>query len=338
MKPIGSCLCNQSPWDRISTTTFKGPNGEIGQGYYFTIVCNSKRLVVAVWPRPLPDDHTTSLLSRYSDALLADDEDEIQNAQDKIDDLIYEAGWRTFARLAPVIENGCPRSPMDLHSHLNPDAFYFRLAVDGENADIVQERPPQPKYSPFHLDINIEVNLPIYPARELFVPKKASGYGLHSQSLSQRTGHCCKVGTPVNGKAVLREYECLQKIAVSKHASSIRAPKLIGLICEDDGVITGILEEFFPHASTLGRMEGIHAISCGRRKKWAEQITQSIVLLHEIGVVWGDGKPGNILINSETDDCCLIDFGGSFTEGWLDVELRNRARVMSKRSRRSLIS
>lgn len=39
-------------------------------------------------------------------------------------------------------------------------------------------------------------------------------------------------------------------------------------------------------------------------------------------MIWGDGKPDNVLINSKTDDSWLIDFGGSFTEGWVDVELK----------------
>ncbi|RDL30717.1 Protein kinase-like (PK-like) [Venustampulla echinocandica] len=317
---------DRAQWEKNLDYYIQGVNGEIGQGYDFTIVCNSKRFVVAVWPGPLPDDQTTSLLSRYSKAVLADDEEEIQNVQDKIDDIIYEAGWQRFARLAPAIENGSPRSPIDLHSRLNPETFYFRLVIDGENTDIVQESPPPPKFRPFHLDIKFESNLPRYSAREVFVAKKLPGTGFIAKVSVNGQDMCCKVGTPIYGKAVQREYECLQKIAVSKHASSIRAPKLIGFIFDDDGGIIGILEEFIPHARTLGRMEGIQAISGGRRRKWAEQIRQSIDLLHEIGVVWGDGKPDNILINSETDDSCLVDFGGSFTDGWVDVELKETCR------------
>ena len=37
-----------------------------------------------------------------------------------------------------------------------------------------------------------------------------------------------------------------------------------------------------------------------------------------MGVVWGDGKPGNILIHAESDECFLVDFGGSFTDGRVD--------------------
>lgn len=113
-----------------------------------------------------------------------------------------------------------------------------------------------------------------------------------------RQDMCCKMLTPINSKAVQREYECLKEIGNSKHASSIRAPKLMGFVVsdDDDDEVSGILEEYIPHTITLG---GIHS---ERRKTWAEQIRCNIELLHEIGVVWGDGKPHNMLVNSETDD------------------------------------
>lgn len=41
-------------------------------------------------------------------------------------------------------------------------------------------------------------------------------------------------------------------------------------------------------------------------------------LLHEAGIVWGDGKPESILLGKEKDDVYLIDFRGSWTDGWVD--------------------
>lgn len=64
------------------------------------------------------------------------------------------------------------------------------------------------------------------------------------------------------------------------------------------------------------------AVGRERRGKWARQIRQTVDQLHEIGVVWGDGKTENVLVDSETDDAWLIDFGGGFTEGWVDVGVR----------------
>ncbi len=44
--------------------------------------------------------------------------------------------------------------------------------------------------------------------------------------------------------------------------------------------------------------------------------------MHSKGLIWGDGKASNIIMDEE-DDAWLIDFGGGFTEGWIDAPLEN---------------
>ncbi|KAE9379640.1 hypothetical protein N431DRAFT_434569 [Stipitochalara longipes BDJ] len=106
------------------------------------------------------------------------------------------------------------------------------------------------------------------------------------------------------------------------NTSSIRIPTLLGLVVDDDGDAIGILEEFIPHEFDLGRAEGgVAAVPKEQRTKWAEQIGQTVEQLHELGVEWGDGKPHNVLIHSGTNDCWLVDFGGGWTDGWVDEEL-----------------
>lgn len=127
-----------------------------------------------------------------------------------------------------------------------------------------------------------------------------------------------KIGKTIHGKAVQREYESLQSISLSKYASSMRVPKLFALVVDDDGII-GILEEFIPSEYKLGKiLEHAVALDSERRNKWAQQVKQTVYQLHEIGVMWGDGKLENILINPETDDAWLIDFGGALRRvGWI---------------------
>ena len=43
--------------------------------------------------------------------------------------------------------------------------------------------------------------------------------------------------------------------------------------------------------------------------------------LHEMGLIWGDGKPHNVVIDGD-GDAWLIDFGGGWTKGWVDENLR----------------
>ncbi|KAG4435752.1 hypothetical protein IFR05_008766 [Cadophora sp. M221] len=99
---------------------------------------------------------------------------------------------------------------------------------------------------------------------------------------------------------------------MSKNAASIPTPKLRGLVVDDDGLVIGILEDFVVNGGRLSDVVKNEAGVCEeRREKWAKQIREAVALLHEIDVVWGDGKPENVLVESGSDNCYLVDFGGS---------------------------
>jgi serine/threonine protein kinase len=56
-----------------------------------------------------------------------------------------------------------------------------------------------------------------------------------------------------------------------------------------------------------------------KREKWAAQIKDTLTKLHGRGVVWGDAKDSNVLIDHK-DNAILIDFEGGTTQGWVDRE------------------
>ncbi|TVY12805.1 hypothetical protein LARI1_G009293 [Lachnellula arida] len=302
---------------------------EDGRRLDFTIMINRKRFIITVLPNLSPDDPIAPLISRYAKSFMDNDE-ELDKAQDEIEDIIYDAGWRKFAPLAPGVERGPSTPPISLYSALNPETFYFRLVFDGANADVVQEYPSRPLFGPDYIALNVTGDLPRYSARDITVTNKLMGTGHIAKVSADGQDMCCKVLVPNQVKAVRREYACLKKIADSQHGDSISAPRLIGFVVEggdheEAGI--GILEEYIPHVMTLGRLlkntnTNTEIVTPERRRKWAEQIRRNIALLHGIGVVWGDGKPENVLVHSGTDDCYLVDFGGSWTDGWVDAELR----------------
>ena len=55
--------------------------------------------------------------------------------------------------------------------------------------------------------------------------------------------------------------------------------------------------------------------------KWACQISESIRYLHSLGCSWGDVKSGNVLIDG-CGDAWIVDFAGSCTDGWVDMDLK----------------
>lgn len=55
----------------------------------------------------------------------------------------------------------------------------------------------------------------------------------------------------------------------------------------------------------------------GLPQKWFDQISRTLEVLHAHGIVWGDAKADNILIDLNENEY-LIYFGGGYTEGWVD--------------------
>jgi serine/threonine protein kinase len=55
------------------------------------------------------------------------------------------------------------------------------------------------------------------------------------------------------------------------------------------------------------------------RQRWASQIRETLAKLHEAGIVWGDAKAENVLIDWE-NNAWVTDFGGGYTMGWVDAE------------------
>ena len=45
-------------------------------------------------------------------------------------------------------------------------------------------------------------------------------------------------------------------------------------------------------------------------------MSTTLACLHEAGIVWGDAKAANILVDMD-DNAWIIDFGGGYTWGWV---------------------
>lgn len=60
------------------------------------------------------------------------------------------------------------------------------------------------------------------------------------------------------------------------------------------------------------------------RRQWITQIQHTVQALHDADIIWGDAKAGNILVDKNgKGDAWVIDFGGGYTQGWVDREKAN---------------
>ncbi|KAI1114934.1 hypothetical protein F5Y14DRAFT_440893 [Nemania sp. NC0429] len=185
----------------------------------------------------------------------------------------------------------------DLHSFLYPTTLTFRLGtVDG-----------RPTIAPIYLDIDDDV---------------LQCWALVGRVLVDGHDMLCKANTMgLLHLDLEREVENMQKIREARrsHAMLMHVPQLLGYVTHaENGRIIGLLRQWIP-GRQLAKV-GIPATSVARRQNWASQIQGMVDELHEMGVIWGDVKASNVVID-EADDAWLIDSGGGFTNGWVDREL-----------------
>lgn len=113
------------------------------------------------------------------------------------------------------------------------------------------------------------------------------------------------------------ELEALRRVAMADIPPDALVCRLHGVVRSENGV-AGMLFPWVNKKCVLSR-EKADQVSASLRRRWADQITYSLGKLHERGVIWGDAKADNILID-ENDDAWINDFGVSYTVGWVDKE------------------
>jgi tRNA A-37 threonylcarbamoyl transferase component Bud32 len=121
-----------------------------------------------------------------------------------------------------------------------------------------------------------------------------------------------------------READFVREVSILQHCSHPNIIRLIGLVEADnqEAKIEGMLIEYIENARKLRDITSISAEECER---WTSQIKEAVEYLHQRGLVWGDAKAANVLLR-ENGDAVLIDFGGGYTKGWVDMENQNKAR------------
>lgn len=118
-----------------------------------------------------------------------------------------------------------------------------------------------------------------------------------------------------------REINLLHQIEKKGLHEKIRCPRLEGIVTQkgDKSSIMGFLQTVIPDPIPLTEKFESH-IRQDKREKWAKEAEEIKEVLHDHGIIWGDAKGDNFVVDS-SDELWIIDFGGSYTEGWIDPEI-----------------
>ncbi|KAK2020571.1 hypothetical protein LX32DRAFT_678214 [Colletotrichum zoysiae] len=114
-----------------------------------------------------------------------------------------------------------------------------------------------------------------------------------------------------------KELLTLRKVTEIPHAPEAWVCRLYGVVREGN-MLMGMLFTWIDATGVLGRARAENS-SSDMRKRWAAQISTSLEKLHDRDITWGDAKADNVLIDRD-NNAWVIDFGGSYTPGWVDKE------------------
>lgn len=121
-------------------------------------------------------------------------------------------------------------------------------------------------------------------------------------------------------KTTKRELWHLNRIAQPDIVDQICAPRLVGFVAKSKSKTNaiGFLQQEIPGPTPLTNHLDAE-IPQKKRDAWASEAERMKNVLHEHDIIWGDAKADNFLVD-ENDKLWIIDFGGSWTEGWIDPE------------------
>lgn len=119
----------------------------------------------------------------------------------------------------------------------------------------------------------------------------------------------------VMGRSEIEKYEQIER---ANFEAKVRTSRLFGIVQDNNTQLVGLLLHPIEEKSTLADVLD-SATPATKRELWAKQIEDTLAALHGAGIVWGDVKPGNIIIDVH-GDAWIIDFGGGHTQGWVDED------------------
>lgn len=93
------------------------------------------------------------------------------------------------------------------------------------------------------------------------------------------------------------ELDTYNKINKARLDSSTRVSRLYGLVRDDRGATLGLLLTYIYGKNPVLSCAVKAEMSTALHEKWVAQLWDSITQLHDAGIVWGDAKSDNVLID-----------------------------------------
>ncbi|KAF1349070.1 hypothetical protein BDV97DRAFT_354960 [Delphinella strobiligena] len=322
-------------------------------GKWICPACSNEQTAPTSTPSPNDSgvDVTTPRKNQTATSQQKRSEEDIEAAEKELQNWMLTPLASIFAELAPA--SAKPKQPT-LTQWYNRQTHFYALkseetelvAAELEESDELTQRMrnlipklQMPKYI-------TEMGVRMFSAGEMIVVEESEMLGpLHpsrvrlcdkdeSKDESKPAEYFIKIVDPIQPAATKRELKFLHKIEKAGLDKLFNVPRIIGLVSPPDfnfnananaketnspANIIAFLQTPIPSPIPLTTLLSPD-IPQTKRTKWSRECQRIIRILHENDIVFGDCKADNFLVDRD-DELWIIDFGGSYTEGWIDREL-----------------
>jgi len=244
-----------------------------------------------------PDAFENATLMKLYRAMATKDDDEINRVLGECEGLLYslmKADYNARSKRSTTAISPSSTGVIKLR------ALTVNGVLQSSTHDLVLNYPPNPPVD------NTFPGVPVFRSSDI--------EQLHEQTMHvfkvrhKKYLYCLKSVHRSANKSFIREVSTL------KTCSHSNIVGLIGVTVNLAGKVDGMLTDWIENARRVSEMD---RASIYEAAKWIDQIKNAVNYLHEKGLVWGDAKAGNVLI-TVNGDAMLVDFGGGFTEGWVE--------------------
>ncbi|RSL56380.1 hypothetical protein CEP54_008842 [Fusarium duplospermum] len=289
-----------------------------------TVMCNGKRFVLRLFADNLSE--SPKLKERYLFFLQVAEEFEL-------DGFTVEDFWDWAAEpLLPIFRDLPPRDKTrqpTLDDFFNPETFVYTLRAVSD--DLVPEKCGNiSQESMFGVHLRDELCAPwtsFKPSEIRVCEEKTIGpldQTPRKVLLKDDVVAFLKLMHRGDKQFLKTELGTYDKIDKAQLDSTTRVSRLHGLVQDDNDAILGLLLTYIDCKNLTLSCAVKPETPIALRKKWAAQLRDIVTQLHNAGIIWGDAKPDNVLIDSNKD-AWIVDFGGGYTEGWVPKTLAGTA-------------
>jgi serine/threonine protein kinase len=262
--------------------------------------------------------------SQDSGVVLEDNDKAENDSEEKLQAWILSHLEAEIDKFAP---SRSEMQPTNVHDWYHPSTHFYALQYkDGNIVPTELESTPALRFKMDNLlptvtlpKYILNLDIPSIQASDLEIVESSGPLPTlvrHNDNL-----YFLKVVDPTQPGPTKREIKIMKDIEKLDLHKEMRVPQVHGLVSFSNSKtdIMGFLQTHIEGAEPLTHLLDSD-VPQSKRDGWASESEKMVKLLHKHNLVWGDAKADNFMVDKD-DKLWIIDFGGSYTEGWVDAEL-----------------